>query len=212
MITEKTFVRNDRQGFDKAFEIVESFAADNKFSRKQTMHLRLLTEEMLGMVQTIAGEFTADFYLQKEGDEVSIHLEAETEMNSDKRRELIAASSSKKNSAVKGIMGKIRELIEVGLEDYNEVGKLQVQYGVNPVSYGMMGMDNETMSQAMLTWSLNQYKDSLSDADAGSDKDSYQEAWDELEKSIVANIADDIKVGIRQDKLEMVITKKFEQG
>ena len=35
---------------------------------------------------------------------------------------------------------------------------------------------------------------------------------DELEKSIVANIADDIKVGIRQDKLEMVITKKFEQG
>ena len=34
-------------------------------------------------------------------------------------------------------------------------------------------------------------------------------AWDELEKSIVANIADDIKVKIIGKKVEMIVSKAF---
>ena len=33
--------------------------------------------------------------------------------------------------------------------------------------------------------------------------------WDELEKSIIANIADDVSVGINKDMVEMIITKRF---
>ena len=33
--------------------------------------------------------------------------------------------------------------------------------------------------------------------------------WDELEKSIVANIADDIKIAIAGNKVEMTAYKKF---
>ena len=35
------------------------------------------------------------------------------------------------------------------------------------------------------------------------------EAWDELEQSVVANIADEIKIGIADDSAEMIIYKKF---
>ena len=34
-------------------------------------------------------------------------------------------------------------------------------------------------------------------------------AWDELEKSIVANIADDVKVSVKGNNVELVIEKKL---
>ena len=36
-----------------------------------------------------------------------------------------------------------------------------------------------------------------------------KEAWDELEKSVVKNMADDVKVFIRSGVVEMVILKKL---
>ena len=35
------------------------------------------------------------------------------------------------------------------------------------------------------------------------------EDWDELEKSVVANLADDVRIGIAGQDVEMVISKKF---
>ena len=35
------------------------------------------------------------------------------------------------------------------------------------------------------------------------------EAWDELEKSIVGKLADDVVVGVKGDRIELVITKDF---
>ena len=43
---------------------------------------------------------------------------------------------------------------------------------------------------------------------ADNDKSS-NEAWDELEKSVLAKIADEIKVGVVGDKVEIVIYKSF---
>ena len=171
------------------------------------MHLRLLTEEMLGMVQTIAGEFQAVYYAEQDGDVYRLHLDANINMDPDKRRELISASTSGKNEAAKGIMGKIRDFIEVGMENYEEVSTIQSRYGVNPVAYGIVGMDSDAMNQAMLTWSLKQYRDGLYDNNGATE--GYSEAWDELEKSIVANLADDVKVGIKKDRMQMTITKKI---
>ena len=36
-----------------------------------------------------------------------------------------------------------------------------------------------------------------------------QEAWDELEKSVVAHVADDVKVSIKGLTAEMTIIKKY---
>ena len=206
MTTDQVYVKNDGEGLDKALRVAENFAKEAKLSGKNAMHLRLLTEEVLQMVRAITGEFKALFWLEGDDKECSIRLMADTDMDPDKRRELIAASSSGKNEAARGIMGKIRELVEVGLENYDEIGKLQMKYGVDPLCYGTMGIDNETMSQAMLTWSLRQYRDSLS---GDGTEEYYEEAWDELEKSVVANLADDVRVGIKNDKLQMTVYKKF---
>ena len=33
--------------------------------------------------------------------------------------------------------------------------------------------------------------------------------WDELEKSIIANIADDVEVGVKRDGVELAVHKNF---
>ena len=57
-------------------------------------------------------------------------------------------------------------------------------------------------------WSLAKYRAGI-DAAKDSDKNA-EEAWDELEKSIVANIADDVRVGVKGDAVELVIEKRLD--
>ena len=40
-------------------------------------------------------------------------------------------------------------------------------------------------------------------------KEEQVEAWDELEKSVIASVADDVIVGVRGKRAEIVILKKF---
>ena len=37
----------------------------------------------------------------------------------------------------------------------------------------------------------------------------FKEAWDELEKSVVSHVADEVKVSIRSGTVEMIIYKKL---
>jgi hypothetical protein len=62
------------------------------------------------------------------------------------------------------------------------------------------------MGTANYMWSLDTYKGSV---ESSIDKDeAAKEAWDELEKSIIASIADDVKVGVSGNTVELVIEKK----
>ncbi len=207
MTTDQIFVKNDGTGIERALEIPDSFAQKTGIAGRDALHVRLLTEEMLGMVSAIAEEFSANFWMEGDNSECRLCLEAETIMNTEKRKGLLAASSTGRNEATKGVMGKIMELVEVGMENYEEVNKLQMTYGGSPLNYGTMGMESAEMSQAVLTWSLQQYRDSVS---VQTDEDhASEEAWDELEKSVVANLADDVRVGIKKDKVTIIIYKKF---
>ena len=55
-------------------------------------------------------------------------------------------------------------------------------------------------------WSLESYKKSVEQASTGDA--AAKEAWDELEKSIVASIADDVKIGVSGNTVELIIEKK----
>ena len=207
MTTEQVYVKNDGTGLDFALSVAGDFVNKQQLSRRDSMHVKLLTEEMLGMVQAITSDFKALFWIEGDSRECRLKLNANTEMDTEKRRGLMSASSSGKNISAKGIMGKIREMVEIGMENYDDVGNLQMRYGVSPVSYGMMGVDSEVMSQAVLSWSLKQYRDGVSES--MDENEECEEAWDELEKSIVANIADDVQVGIMKDRVEIIVTKRF---
>ena len=51
------------------------------------------------------------------------------------------------------------------------------------------------------TWTLENYKNQA--------KKAKEEAWDELEKSVIASIADDVIVGVKGKRADIIVIKKF---
>ena len=182
-----------------ALEQVEKVAAYKALSPKSTLHLRLLTEEMMGLMRSITGEPEGEFWIEDDNGEYQLHLRVATRLSIEKREQLLAVSASGKNESAKGLMGRIRAFFDWGCdEDYDGF--------VSPL---MMPDAFEHSSSPTLDWewSMRQYERGLS-ALAGENAEA-KEAWDELEKSVVKNVADDVKVFIRSGSVELVILKKL---
>ena len=211
MQTDKIKINNSGEGMNMALQEAEKFAMYTDMDKKSALRVRLLVEETLGMVEAITGDFSADFWIENDKKcAVRIRLEALSEMDYKKKQELIQASSDKKNAAGKGLMGKIRQIIENGLYSIDEVGSLQAEYGGEALMYGNMGMCEIDPGSAIYSmnymWSLENYRNSIENT--SNTDEAVKEAWDELEKSIVANIADDVRVGVKGNKIELTIEKR----
>ena len=106
---------------------------------------------------------------------------------------MIAVSANRKNSAALSFMGKIRDVAE---------NMLLFSEAPNDSDY-LCDYDNVDVHYTY-AWTLEYYmkqqKERLTD---------YSEDWDELEKSIVAKLADDVIVGVRGKKVEIIIKKEF---
>lgn len=210
MKTEQIFISSKDIRYEEVMKMTEDFTSKLKLSAKEALRIRLLVEETLGMVTVMTDEFIAYINLESGNGQAKIILDVKTEMDADKKMELLSVSRSGKNSAVKGFMGKIGEIIENGMLNFTTIANLQDRYGSVVVPYADMGVESgvENAMDAAFVWSLNQYKNSLAD-DANADNQ-YGEAWDELEKSIVAKIADDVIVGVKKDRATLTIVKNIE--
>ncbi|MBR5074202.1 MAG: hypothetical protein IKX26_03115 [Bacteroidales bacterium] len=198
LITNKNFVIYD------ALDKIDNYLEDLKLGAKDTLHMRLLAEETLGMLGAMAGDYRSLVWFEKDQDVCKLQVIAKTEMDIDKKKEILSVSKSGVNDLAKGFMGKIGDIIENGFLNYENVMKLQQQYGGGYVDYAALG---GRPSGETFCWSLEQYKDALdevrdSDEAAGT-------AWDELEKSIVARLADDVIVGVKKDEIEFTIVSKL---
>jgi len=204
LITERIKISNDGAGMNAALNITDNFAVSLNLTKKQFFRLRLLTEEMFNLVRAITGGFDAYFWITEENRVCKLHLDVpKIKLDYEKRRELLSVSTDGENSANLGIMEKIRNIVEAGLFSFNEGYNIQAQYGTGMFNYGTVGINDTAMSDAVFAWSMQKYKNEIESRPEES------EAQDELEKSIIANIADDVRVGIRKDSLEIVIEKKF---
>lgn len=179
------------EGISEALRQADAVAAYKKLPDKERLQLRLLCEEMMGMFQGLTGEVEAEFYIEDKDEVFELHLDTATRMDSKKRRELLESSSSGKNEAVVGMTGRLRNVFE----QLFEPASANASKGVFVPGFGA-----DPMAAAAASWSLNDYRQSVK---------SNKEAWDELEKSVVASIADEIKVGIKGGMVEMIIYKKF---
>ncbi len=212
MQTDKIKVVSDGTGREEALLQVEKFAEYVGLDRQQELRLRLITEETLGMIEAIARDFRADYWIENdEKDTCVVHLKAETMMDTEKKELFMSASTSGKNEAAKGFMGKIRDLLQNGMNRMEDVGKINSEYGGDPFMFAYMGatnFDGMDMTAPVYSWSLQNYKQIIETEKAKNPQ--AEEAWDELEKSIVASIADDVRVAIVGSMVELMIEKKFD--
>ncbi len=195
MRTDTITVSSAGSQIEKALEQVDKVAAYKELSSKNTLHLRLLTEEMMGMMRSITGEKQGQFWIEDEDGVYELHLKVFTRMSLDKRDQLLAASFSGKNEAAKGLMGRLRDFFDQGADAPSV-----------PLYHGEM-LGEATGSTLNWEWSMIAYEDTLRPM---VDQDENARAmWDELEKSVVRHVADDVKVFIRGSHAEMIIIKKL---
>jgi hypothetical protein len=172
----------------------EMVAKYNGLDHKQSLQLRLICEEIDGMLPNIIDNFTGDFWIDFEKGvcKICVDLEFE-EFTSSKKKELISVAKNKKNANATGFLGKIRSALEDVFLD-GEVYK----------AYDMAGLFNSANEYCVgmgytYAWSLQQYKEVSKE----------EKEWDELEKSIITSVADDVIVGVKGRKASIVIVKKF---
>ena len=204
IVSDKFMVNSDAGRMAAARYATEDFAWQIKLDKRDALRLDLLVEETLGMVKNMLEDFYGQLWFTADGKACEIHFEATSDMDVEKRQELLSVSSTGKNTATRGFMAKLGEVISGALHGF---GRTMDAYGQETVKYGIVHSPSPMMGNAdmMTVWTLQTYRDDL---DQASDDDA-EAALDELEKSIVAKLADDILVGVKGDRINLVIKKQF---
>ncbi len=188
---------------DEVLREASLFSEMMHFSKKDALRVRLLTEETISMLRTLTREREVKLSFIAREDGCLIRMEADPIiMDKAMKKDILSVSSTGKNTAVKGIMGKVRDVLENAFmmpEMYS--------YAVY-TSPSMMGMTVDVTSGQLMDavyWTLADYKGKVETEEDSAKK---REQWDELEKSIVSNIADDVQVGVKNGHVVMNIIYK----
>lgn len=162
------------KGFQRALEQATKVAAFKGLSEMDTRQLQVLTEEMLSLAHSITGLDKASFWIDFETVQADLHLNTQAVLDKEKRAELIASSTSRKNEASKSFLGWLRDQFEEAMT---------------------ADADHFTPSN-----------DILSDLPHGT----YDEPeWDGYERSILKRLADDVKIGIQGNTVDITVSKRF---
>ena len=174
---------------------VEKVASYNCLEKKQALRLRLLAEELTGMLPELVKNFEGIFWIENEGNKYELHVQLFVDsLSKEKKQALIAVSSNNKNAAAVGFMGKIREIAENMLLYSDDPNTYSMPFHY----YGEYDVD----SYYSYSWTLDNY---MSQPKNKTNKDE----WDQLEKSIVAKLADNVIVGVKGKKVDIIIKKEF---
>ncbi len=206
IVSDKFMVNSDAGRMEAARYATENFAWQARLSKRDTLRLDLLVEETLGMAKAMLEDFYGQIWFTAEGRACEIHFEATANMNADRKEELLSVSSTGKNALARGFMARLGETISGML---HSAGKSMDAYGQETMKYGIVHTPDMMDGSAgmMAIWSLKTYRSDLNAAPAGDA--GAEAAWDELEKSIVARLADDVIVGVKGDRIDLVIRKTF---
>ena len=188
---------NSEKGINEVLAVTEKLGVDYGLEKKSVLHLRLLAEELFGMMRGIAGNTDAEYRIIAEDKKFELHLKAAVEMTEEMRGKFLDVSSSKKNAASSGFTGKIRVFIANALLSVKEMAP----YAVMNTASAYTGGDTASV------WTMSAYRtEVLKNVNKNKSAD---EAWDELEKSVIAKVADEIKVSIIGKNVDIIIYKEF---
>lgn len=191
-------IENGIRNLEAILQESENVANYNGLNQNQTLQLRLLCEEIDGMLPKIIGDFDGEFWIEYENGICKMNISIEfSDFTIEKKKELISVATNKKNAAVKGLVSRICSAIE---DFFLSEGNYE-PYDMETSCYYLPSELHPGVDYFNL-WRLERYKSTIT-------QEENKEEWDELEKSIIASIADDVIVGVKGRKANIIIVKKF---
>ena len=197
-------IENGTRDLDAILKESERVAEYNGLSHKHALQLRLLCEEIDGMLPNIIDDFNGELWIDFEDGVCKVNVSIRfDEFSAEKKEGLVAIAKNKKNSAALGIVGKIRSALEDAflVDDSLGGGDMSLESRYFVTQY-YDSMDHYSGMDYACLWSLEQYRSTVT-------KDEKAEAWDELEKSVIASVADDGIVGVKGKRADIIVVKKF---
>jgi len=191
-------------GMQEAIDETAALGTECGLEKKDTLRLRLLSEELFGLMKSVVGNVSGHYWVDQEDQLFAIHLETDVaSMDREMRRQLLSVSSSGQNAAATGLIGKIRDMISVMMMP-REGGKNEPA-ALLPGSGSGGTAGAQSGNAGSYVWSMQKHKQEIrQDSDAGEESE-----WDELEKSIVSSIADDVSISIDGTTVQITIIKQF---
>lgn len=145
--------------------------------------LSLLTEEMFSMMSNVLSNKEATFAIAKEDKLWTLTMAIDTFVDLNAREKYLSLASDGKNLSHKGLKGLLNAFFDaLAVAD----------------AAGAAG----AVSDFAPSWQMSQYLNNLTENDRA-------EAWDGLERSIIANFADDVLVGVTDNKVKVIVKKSF---
>ena len=171
MKTDVIVVSSKGSQIETALSQVDKVIAYKGLTGKNALHLRLLAEEMMGMMRSITGETEGKFWIEDEDNVYQLHLQVVTRMDSGKRDQLLSAASTGKNESARGLMGRLRDFFERGADE--DIASMS-----SPLLLPDM-FKNSTSPALDWEWSMMRYENALSSRMMENDT-AAKEDWDEL--------------------------------
>ena len=191
-------IENGVQDLEAILKESEKVAVYNELTHKQTLQLRLICEEIDGMLPKLINGFDGELWIEYENGVCKVNVSIELDrFTAEKKKDLIAISKNKKNAAVVGIGGKIRSMLEDVFLDEDVAQGFDTTANAFHFSNSFAAGSNYSY-----LWSLDKYR-----SDVVCEKK--DENWDELEKSVIASVADDVIVGVKGKRADIIIVKNF---
>jgi len=174
MRSDTIHIDNSGAGFQRVTNEAKKVATYKGLGEMDAIQLQVLTEELLSLARSIAGQVKASFWIEFENGQADLHLSTKAVLDKEKRAELIASSTSQKNDAAKTFLGRLRDQFQEA-----------------------MASDPEHYQPS---------DDILNDLPHGI-YDSPE--WDGYERSILKKLAEDIKIGIDGENVDITVSKRF---
>lgn len=186
------------QEFALMIRRVDQFAQEGGLSQQQALHLHLLAEELSGMLLFLLKNSEGSFWMEKEGDLWQLRAELTVQtLEPQVRAQLLELSTTGRNAAASGLLGRLRSLVE----EIIFTNQVMMDSHYVPNALGLDASDSNA-DIASCDWTLSQYRRDVK-------AEGREDRWDELEKSIIANLADDVSVGIRGSRITITVEKTF---
>jgi len=182
-------IDGSRETIMAALQEADRFAKETGLTDKQALQFRLLAEELLGVVNGAAKVRDGSFVMEWEDGAYRLCLSARTfPIGEVAQRKLLDASSSGENDLHQGLAGKLRMVADWYAKGGNRSGHGDVGGGFS---------DDPSEE-----WSLARLRNQQA-------REKKAQKWDALETSILNHLADDVRVGLRREKVSITVLKKF---
>lgn len=190
----------DRGGFGLSTIVREAgkWAELARLDTRQSLELRLLTEEVFEMLTKLICAYQGCLWFESDDNSYQLRATVASDIGIDPSGKAITPPDPQK-STVKGMMGKIKSVADGMLLQMATPGASAAMPDCSSSFYMAMACRNNV-------WTLSGY---INEIKAALKRNQGKEEWDELEKSLIVKLADDVTVEKKNHYVEITVKKIF---